>query len=216
MKKRKIGISIILSLAFVILIGFQAFATNGNVIYTNDAGKFIFTPGSKYSPTDLFTEYKGVMPGDVLSQKINVRNNASDDVIVKIYMRSLGAADELSDDFLNQMKLTVRKASEDPLFEAPANEKAGLKDWVLLGTFSSGANVDLNLDLEVPTSLENEYANRIGYLDWEFMVEEYPNPDVPTGDSNNIIIWIIALIVAAVIIISIVIIFLVRNKKNKR
>ena len=212
MKRKKICISIILSIAFVLLFALSAFAATGNVTYTKDAGDFIFEPGSKYSPTDLFTEYKGVMPGDVLTQKITVKNNASKKASVKIYLRSLGAADKSSDDFLSQLKLTVSKASEDPMFEAAANEKAGLKDWVLLGTFGSGASIDLNLNLEVPTSLDNEYSNRIGYLDWEFMVEELPNPDPQTGDTNNSVLWIVILAVAVVLIV-LAIILLTKRKK---
>lgn len=212
MNKRKISISIVLSIIFVLLIAINTIAATGNVTYTKDAGKFIFAPGSKYSPTDLFTEYKGVMPGDVLTQKITVKNNASNKSIVKIYLRSLGAADASSEEFLNQLKLTVSKNSEDPLFEAAANEKAGLKDWVLIGTFSSGANVDLNLNLEIPTSLDNKYANTIGYLDWEFMVEEYANPDIPTGDTNNLALWI-AISAVAIIIIVLAIVLLAKRRK---
>lgn len=212
MKKRKISISIVLSIVFVLLIAINAFAATGNVTYTKDAGKFIFAPGSKYSPTDLFTEYKGVMPGDVLTQKITVKNNASNKAGVKIYLRSLGAADKSSDDFLSQLKLTVTKASEDPLFEAAANEKDGLKDWVLLGTFSSGASIDLNLNLEVPTTLDNKYSNMIGYLDWEFMVEDFSEPDAPTGDTNNLVLWI-AILAVAVILIVLVIVLLTKRRK---
>ena len=45
---------------------------------------------------------KGVMPGDKLTQTVNVKNDASKDVEVKIYMRALGAH-EGSEEFLSQL-----------------------------------------------------------------------------------------------------------------
>lgn len=178
-----------------------SFATgSSSVTYKGKAKEFIFQPGSDYSVTDLFTNFKGVMPGDTLTQKINVRNEASKKVNVKIYIRALGPAELENDngeeivsaddsaDFLKEMNLTVETDSDKKLFDAPADQTAGLTDWVCLGTFRSGADVDLNVNLEVPITMGNDYQERIGALDWQFMAEEFPldpdDPSTPTDPSD--------------------------------
>lgn len=185
------------------------YAEDGNVTYDGNAQEFVFAPGSNYSPTDLFPDFKGVMPGDSITQKITVKNDASNDVKVKIYMRALGAHED-SVDFLSQLSLRVEKAEDNEMgymFDAAASETAQLTDWVCLGTLYSGGEVDLNVILDVPVELDNQYSSQIGKLDWEFMVEEFPieeddpqkpeKPQVPgilqptkTGDNSHGIVWI--------------------------
>ena len=174
----------------------QVFAAEGNVTYSGDAGKFIFAPGSEYSPTDLFPNFKDVMPGDSITQPITVKNDASNKVKVKIYMRALGAHED-SKEFLSQLRLRVEKSEDNTMaymFDAAAHETAQLTDWVCLGTLYSGGEVNLNVILDVPVELDNAYQQQIGYLDWEFMIEEYEieptDPEPPkTGDDAQIILW---------------------------
>ena len=199
-----------LMLALVLVFGAAglADAASGKVTYEGDAEEFIFAPGSDYSPTDLFPEFKDVMPGDTITQKITVKNDASKDVKVKIYLRAKGAHKE-SAEFLSKLGLTVEKTggNGDYMFDAAASEKAQLKDWVLLGTLYSGGEANLNVTLDVPVDLGNEFADQAGYLDWQFKVEEFPaeyedsmeeesageseNPNAPkTGDDSRLLMWV--------------------------
>lgn len=156
-----------------------ATAANGNVTYSGDAGQFVFAPGSDHSVTDLFPEFKDVMPGDTLTQTILVRNNASEKVSVKLYLRALGAHEE-SRDFLSRLTLSV-SAGDSALFHAPADQKAQLVDWVELGEFGPGGEVELAVTLQVPVTLDNQFMDAVGYLDWQFMAEELAaqQPDQP-------------------------------------
>lgn len=184
-----------LLLVLVIVLPFSVYAQNSSVIYSGDSGNFIFNSLSSENPTDLFNSFKGVMPGDTVTQTITVKNKASNKVKVKIYIRSLGASEE-DVDFLSQLHLKVKKGSSNDMaymFDAAANETAGLESWVEIGTLYSGGEVNLDIILEVPTELGSEFSDKKGEIIWEFKVEEYAIEDTdptppPTGDKSTALI----------------------------
>lgn len=208
MIKNILNISLLCILMLFVSVNIYA---EGNVTYDGGSQQFIFQPGSEYSPTDLFTDFKQMMPGDSITQKITIDNNISKKVKIKVYMRSLGA-NEGSEEFLSQLTVNVKQDGDSILFDAPADETAQLTDWVYLGTIYSGGKIDLDVTVNVPITLDNKFQDAVGYLTWEFMVEELPVEDtdpVPsTGDNSHI--YLVGFIMVASLA-SIVVI----NKKKK-
>ena len=189
MKKYAKLFSLLLVLLLMINLSISAFA-DGSVSYDGNAKKFIFAPGTSHSPTNLFDNFQNMMPGDVCTEQILIKNDKSNNVKIKVYIRSLGAQED-TDTFLSQLNLTVQQNEDSILFDAPADQTAQLKDWVYLGTVFSGGEIILDVTLEVPITMGNEFQNNTGYIDWEFKIEELSvestDPQPPqTGDTFNL------------------------------
>ncbi|MBR5516211.1 MAG: hypothetical protein IKU52_08420 [Clostridia bacterium] len=194
-------------IALIASMGLCAFA-QGNVSFNPGTKKFVFAPGSDESPTDLFTSFKDVMPGDSLSDKIVIKNEVSNNVKIKLYIKAIDTSKEekSNDEFLSKLKLTVKQASDTPLYEATADQEAQLKDWVYLGTVFSGGTVTLDIKLDVPLEMGNEFQDAMGYVDWCFKAEELPvastDPKPPqTGDDTQMIKYISIMAASAVVIV---------------
>lgn len=204
----KSGFALLMALVFVFCFSLSAQAQNANVTFED--GKVIaFAPGSVYTDTDLFDNFKGVMPGDVRTEKVTIENKAKDFDYIKVYVRAVlhdEKGNPISDkvlaqlqaderrqpqseleymyDFLAQLSMKVWNGSNQIYQESP-DQLDGLALNVYLGTLRQGDSVDLNVELDVPLDLSSEYSNRIGEVDWVFVVEGYNDekPAVPTGPS---------------------------------
>ena len=215
-------------------------AMAANVVYTEDGGQIIFLSASEHIETDLFTDFKDVMPGDVIYQTIRLDNQASDAVDVNVYLRSQGVRGG-SADFLHQLHLEVTDPQDTVIFDGQADEKAQLTEWLHLGEVHPGETMDLQLKLEVPTSMGNEYQNQIGYVVWEFWILETPawetpedpelpggggeigpeDPELPgggipaTGDTSNIMLYGAAFAASGAMLILLLILFFKRRKEDE-
>jgi len=225
---------------------------------------FAFQPGSEYTATDLFDNFKNVMPGDRRSETIQIKNTATDCDYIKLYIRAVvhdedsnpltysepfeqldgkdqsgenqtpvdGQRDETvatMQDFLSQLSLKLYH-DETLIYEASPDELGGLQNNVYLATLGKGAIANLTVELSVPISLGNEYANRVGEVDWVFLLEGLDYPDPPaetpdpggkdpqvimppkTGDTSPIVLLSVLVCISVVVLIGL---FLVYRRKKK-
>lgn len=183
----KKSISFILMLLLVMSFATTAFAADSSITFTGFSSGFEFQPGSEYTETDLFQNFKNVMPGDTVTETIAFTNSATDCDFVNLYMRA-EAHDETDNplspkvaekesvatmtEFLSKLSMKVWNGTE-LIYDASHDQLDGLKSNKFLGTFRTGETATLKVELSVPIELDNKYANRVGEVDWIFHVEAY-------------------------------------------
>ena len=255
---RKISTSSLLALFLFLVLSVSAFAADSTVTYKGAKDGFTNAPGSSYTTSDLFDNFKDTMPGDKLTETIEFKNEATDCDYIKLYLRTelhdengnpliysetfenadgkdqanvAGERDETvasMQDFLAQ--LTVRIYNGTTLiYEASPAENGALTENLLLADLRSGESLSLKVELDVPIELGNEYANRVGEVDWVFVAEAFDDPEEPaevtpeppkseqieqpvkTGDSNMMMAAIVLMFAGAVILM---VLAAIRKKAN--
>ena len=203
-------ISIFVALLLVVSLCGGAMAAAA-VSFQGGAEKFVFLPGSEYTDSDMFENFKGVVPGDVLTQKITVKNDST--MKVRIYMKAEPVSD-IHRDFLSQLSMTV-DCQDKEIFDAAASETAQLTNMTLLGTFKKAGSTDLTVTLTVPADLGNEYMGSIGIVPWTFIVEEVPDDKTPdTGDWFQSEVWLGAIGLLAVVLAVLIVVQRRRREQN--
>lgn len=193
--------SLVLMLTMLMSLATTAFAASPSSITFKGAEEgFDLQPGSEYTATDFFDNFKNVMPGDKLTETVQIQNEAADCDYIKVYMRAVvhdengntltydevfentdgkdqanidGQRDETvasMQDFLSQLTMRIYNGDE-LIYNASADEAGALVNNVLLGTLSKGESLNLKVELDVPIELGNVYANRVGEVDWVFLAE---------------------------------------------
>lgn len=174
-------------LLMVMSLASTAFAVSPAITFHGFSRGFDFQPGSEYTETDLFGNFKNVMPGDTVTETITFTNSAADCDFVNLYMRA-EAHDETANplspkvaeketvatmtEFLSKLSMKVWNGTE-LIYDASPDQLDGLKTNKFLGTFRTGETATLNVELTVPIGLDNKFANRVGEVDWIFHVEAY-------------------------------------------
>lgn len=230
MKKiTKLVSTLALSAALTLSCAGAAFAATITFEGPDAPSAFSFDGGTGYHATDLFESLKNAMPGDSLEQSVTIENAYSE--AVKLYLSAFahdeegnplqysegfeaedgkdqagveGQRDETvatMADFLAQLTMRVYNGSE-LLYEGSPEGMAASS----LGELAPGATLELKVELDVPISLGNEYAYRVGEVDWvitgEVLDPKLPEtgPELPvTGDTAPVLTLAAIAIVAAVI-----------------
>lgn len=190
MKKMvKTILSLALTLLTILSLGIGVWADDSKVVA--DTTIHFETINQGYTDSDLFDNFKGVMPGDKLVQKITFVNNTGEDKLTlqllgvphdtetnKIHdtvaATWAGSNDVLTDmkAFLHHMTLTIYSGDTTegtPLVnEMPADEILG---GITLTNIAKGESVILTVVLDVDINMGNEFQDRAGEIDWKFIAE---------------------------------------------
>jgi len=198
----------------LLLAAGSAMAAVSDVNFTVQGNEkvFVFTPEN----TDLFRNFKNLLPGDTVDQTITVQNTTPH--IVRLWLAADPAVAKDDQDFLSQMQLTV-KAEDSTIFDATADQQDGLAPTedspygVLLGTFKNRGTVQLTATIKVPETMGNDYMDKKGTVPWTFTAEEVIIPDTPdTGDEYVMWAWVA---VGGVLLISLLWLVLGRKKQKE-
>ncbi len=194
----------LLAFGMLLSMAVTTFAADSRVIFDNSS-LIAYEPGSVYASTDLFDNFKGIMPGDVRKEEISIENWCASHDYIKVYMRAVphdesgnpispevlkelqadnrkGTKSDLEYmyDFLEQLSMKVTREGSVIYQESP-DALDGLTDNVYLGELRWDQKLNLEVELTVPMELGNEYMDRIGEVDWVFTVEGYDDPE-PTPE----------------------------------
>lgn len=173
----KRAICIIILALFVPVVCLPVLAAGSTVTYDGGAEKFIFTPGGGTGPADLFGGFKGVMPGDVLTDSIEVRGVPAKGTKLTLYFRTDGILRETAPGFLEQIRLRVTGTAGEVFFDGTLDGAAG---WIWLGDYTKGDLKYLNLALSVPIEMGNDFQDALGAVQWRFLAEVIPVETCPT------------------------------------
>ncbi len=120
-----------------------------------------------HTPDDFFTAFPCILPGDTLTDSVELRNRFSRPMVLYFAsstVESGGTLDEV------ELTITCRMpdGSSKKVYEGKLNTDL---EYRLLGTFNAGQQGTLEFTLHVPEELGNRYALDSGRVKWLFMAE---------------------------------------------
>ena len=193
MKKFKLRNLVAVCLAVALLGGaLTVFSlANGNqptVTYDHKEKGFIFDNVTKVEGNEypnLFTELAELMPGDSRDQDIRVQVKNLTSGTAYMYLRTEDMWADKPQEITQteadayaalkeQITLTVKQGDK-------VLAEGDLSKGVLLGKLRSTDKVDLNVMVEVPLEMGNEFQNFHGEIGWVFTAEYHNDPVKPVG-----------------------------------
>lgn len=230
--------SLLLALMLIVSLAVPAVASStdksagAGTVNLQRSKKITITPDvGSLTDTDLFGNFKGVMPGDKKTENIVIKNWALQYDYVKVYMEArkhpaedliiekYGLDKEENVDFLSQLKMTVWNGDKVIYEAAPGtsvelDDEGKLSEPVYLGKLNRLGKLDLDVLLEVPIALDNDYTDAMGEVDWVFYFEGHNHPSSNPKTGDYIIMGALALLVLSAA--ALLILFLAKRRKNRK
>jgi len=182
---------------------FRPVAIKAGSAATFQNGMLVLTPvGDNGTKTDFFKEYtNNLLPGDNLTFAITLKNDSSERVNFYFWASDSDFANnenkkEMSDVLLSLIRLKIEMPDNTLLYEGPASGKGdshigaskiigtGRADGIPLGWIESNSSKKMNITIQVPRDLGNEFQAAFAAVDWTFLCEVYEAPTPTTTPTN--------------------------------
>ena len=180
-----------LSTAFLAtaLVATPAMAAEGDPTITYDAAENVLTVGEGASATDLFAAFKGVVPGDSITQDVNIdlRNVSAP---TRLYVRAdtsrvpQATIDALSSGVTLTASFDVAEGVVSEATSGSPTEAFASEDGVLVATVTAPTATTMHLTLAVSTEVGNEISGLEAEIPWIITVEEEDTDG--EGDSTEL------------------------------
>ena len=153
----------------------MAYADNSSfdVSYLGEDKGIVVTPKTtEYTDTDLFANFKNIMPGDTRTETVTFANEATDCDFVKVYLQIFPHNNaEEAQAFLEIIHMVVECNGTEIFNDTAA---AAMEEGVLIGKVESGKSVNITATLTTDAEkMTNEYANMAAEVDWKFTTEAF-------------------------------------------
>lgn len=159
------------------------FAEDLDLYFNGGDQKLVLDSGNSVEKEDLFTNFKEVMPGDVLTQTITVTNRSKDSDYISLYLavesrvldqetvnKNSSEYEKRAEEFakfMNTLNLEVKHQNTVVYNKAPHLSQELIK----LGDFYPGQTSEITAQLTIPAELGNEFSEYYGEVDWVFVAE---------------------------------------------
>ena len=158
------------------------------VTYDHKEKGFIFDNVTKMEGNEypnLFTELAELMPGDSRDQDIRVQVQNLSGGTVYMYLRTEDMWADKPEEITQAEADAYAALMEQIKLEVKQGEtvltSGDLKNGVLLGKLRANDGVDLNVTVEVPITVGNEFQKFHGEIGWVFTAEYHSDPITPVG-----------------------------------
>lgn len=139
---------------------------------------------------DTFFRFTNVIPGDTLTQNIEIQNSRNE--TVTFYLNATDSSGESA--LLQQIGLTVTNVSSNQVIykgnltgkptSAYSNDmyknSGPQRSGINLGSFSKNTAVSIKAEITVPLTLDNDYADKVSQVTWNIRAQI---PDPPSSSS---------------------------------
>lgn len=172
-KLSRIVSALVLSAALSLGVGAAAFAADSSVTFKDHEEVFVFLDGSEYTETDLFDNFKNVMPGDNLCQTVEVSNDYSRKV--NVYLRVL-PHDEAANPPVH-----VGDVADTPAGDASAGDAAA-------GDAAAGESADAPAPAGDVAAMQDFLAQLTMTITWNGQVIYQASPDQAGALAQNVLL----------------------------